>query len=139
LSVPSPSPTTPSSVVIRRVTKLRSGLVTTTSADSIRTQFTVPAHASVQRNKALGRHTDDGRGATRRPGGSRSSAGPTTPTARSTSSSTAAGASWSTQVDARLATYRRAGFADVAADLQAEWNAPQPRPYAWLKDAGIRR
>ena len=37
---------------------------------------------------------------------------------------------------AALATYRRAGFVDVAADLQAEWNAPQPRPYAWLKHAG---
>jgi ribosomal protein S18 acetylase RimI-like enzyme len=32
-----------------------------------------------------------------------------------------------------LATYRGAGFADVAAELQAEWNAPQPRPYAWLR------
>jgi [ribosomal protein S18]-alanine N-acetyltransferase len=32
-----------------------------------------------------------------------------------------------------LAAYRRAGFADVAAELQAEWNAPQPRPYTWLR------
>jgi ribosomal protein S18 acetylase RimI-like enzyme len=37
---------------------------------------------------------------------------------------------------AALATYRRAGFTDVAADLQAEWNAPQPRPYAWLQHTG---
>ena len=36
---------------------------------------------------------------------------------------------------AALATYRRAGFTDVAPDLQAEWNAPQPRPYAWLHHA----
>jgi ribosomal protein S18 acetylase RimI-like enzyme len=35
-----------------------------------------------------------------------------------------------------LAAYRRAGFVDVPADLQAEWNAPQPRPYAWLRYAG---
>ena len=35
-----------------------------------------------------------------------------------------------------LAAYRRAGFTDVAADLQAEWNAPQPRPYAWLQHTG---
>jgi len=35
-----------------------------------------------------------------------------------------------------LATYRSAGFEDVAPELQAEWNAPQPRPYAWLRYAG---
>jgi ribosomal protein S18 acetylase RimI-like enzyme len=35
-----------------------------------------------------------------------------------------------------LATYRGAGFEDVAAELQAEWNAPQPRPYAWLHYTG---
>jgi [ribosomal protein S18]-alanine N-acetyltransferase len=34
---------------------------------------------------------------------------------------------------AALAAYRRAGFRDVAPELQAEWNAPQPRPYAWLQ------
>jgi ribosomal-protein-alanine N-acetyltransferase len=34
-----------------------------------------------------------------------------------------------------LATYRGAGFEDVPAELQAEWNAPQPRPYAWLRYA----
>jgi ribosomal-protein-alanine N-acetyltransferase len=32
-----------------------------------------------------------------------------------------------------LAAYKRAGFRDVAPELQAEWNAPQPRPYAWLQ------
>lgn len=37
---------------------------------------------------------------------------------------------------AALATYRKAGFADVAAELQEEWNAPQPRPYAWLRWTG---
>ena len=35
-----------------------------------------------------------------------------------------------------LATYRGAGFEDVAPHLQAEWNAPQPRPYAWLRYTG---
>ena len=35
-----------------------------------------------------------------------------------------------------LATYRGAGFEDVAPELQAEWNAPQPRPYAWLRYTG---
>jgi len=34
-----------------------------------------------------------------------------------------------------LASYRGAGFADVAPELQAEWNAPQPRPYIWLRYA----
>jgi len=32
-----------------------------------------------------------------------------------------------------LATYRGAGFEDVAPQLQAAWNAAQPRPYAWLR------
>lgn len=32
-----------------------------------------------------------------------------------------------------LATYRAGGFVDVAPELQEEWNAPQPRPYAWLR------
>ena len=35
-----------------------------------------------------------------------------------------------------LASYRGAGFEDVAPELQAEWNAPQPRPYAWLRYSG---
>jgi ribosomal protein S18 acetylase RimI-like enzyme len=35
-----------------------------------------------------------------------------------------------------LGTYRSAGFEDVAPELQAEWNAPQPRPYVWLRYAG---
>jgi ribosomal protein S18 acetylase RimI-like enzyme len=35
-----------------------------------------------------------------------------------------------------LATYRRVGFDDVPPELQAEWNAPQPRPYAWLQYYG---
>ena len=35
-----------------------------------------------------------------------------------------------------LASYRGAGFEDVAPELQAEWNAPQPRPYAWLRYTG---
>jgi ribosomal protein S18 acetylase RimI-like enzyme len=34
---------------------------------------------------------------------------------------------------AALATYRGAGFREVAPEVQAEWNAPQPRPYAWLQ------
>jgi ribosomal protein S18 acetylase RimI-like enzyme len=35
-----------------------------------------------------------------------------------------------------LATYRGSGFADVAPELQAEWNVPQPRPYVWLRYTG---
>jgi ribosomal-protein-alanine N-acetyltransferase len=35
-----------------------------------------------------------------------------------------------------LAAYRDAGFADVAQELQDEWNAPQPRPYTWLRFTG---
>ncbi len=35
-----------------------------------------------------------------------------------------------------LASYRGAGFADVAPELQDEWNAPQPRPYTWLRWTG---
>jgi [ribosomal protein S18]-alanine N-acetyltransferase len=37
---------------------------------------------------------------------------------------------------AALAAYRAAGFADVAQELQDEWNAPQPRPYTWLRFTG---
>ena len=50
-SVPSPQPTSPSVVVILRVTKLRPGLATITSARSIASRLTVP---SATRNSRSG-------------------------------------------------------------------------------------
>ncbi|HEX5995346.1 MAG TPA: GNAT family N-acetyltransferase, partial [Jiangellales bacterium] len=39
---------------------------------------------------------------------------------------------------AALRSYAAAGFGPVAPELAAEWNAPQPIAYTWLKFAGLR-